>query len=61
VRRKTSNGGDDGLALDTKIVMVLDRVGRFGDRPAIGTCLRQARRIISYFLLAEYMFLLHLL
>jgi hypothetical protein len=37
-----------------KVVMVLDR-------PAVGTCLRWARRINSYFLLVEYIPLLHLL
>jgi hypothetical protein len=37
-----------------QVVMVLDR-------PTVDTCLRRVRRIISYFLLVEYMPLLHLL
>jgi hypothetical protein len=44
-----------------QIVIVLDQRGRIGDRPTIATCLRQARRINYYFLLAEYRPLLHLL
>jgi hypothetical protein len=43
------------------VVMVLDWVDRFGDHPTVATSLRRARRINSYFLLVEYMFLLHLL
>jgi hypothetical protein len=63
--RESSTG--DNMPLDMFSVMIECHSGILFvyvmvlDRPAVGTCLRRARRIISYFLLAEYMPLLHLL
>jgi hypothetical protein len=42
-----------------KSVMILDQMGRFGDRLAVGRRLRLVRMINSYFLLVEYSPLLH--